>query len=73
MEQSVPERGGVRVLTQGEPSPLAARSIARLEEAKRRLGSVLPEVVLVPPGAPAIEPATKIPFTGAPTRKEAAW
>jgi hypothetical protein len=63
----------VRVLTQGEPSPLAARSVARLEEAKRRLGKALPEVVFVLPGAPAIAPATKIPFGGAPASKEAAW
>lgn len=59
----------VRVLAHGEPSPLVARSVARLEEAKRRLQSVLPEVELARDPAPPAAPSLRYAFTG----KEMTW
>jgi hypothetical protein len=55
----------MHVLLERDPSGLVRRSLARLEEAKRRLGSKLPEVMLVD-AAPVLTPATHITFSGRP-------
>jgi hypothetical protein len=56
----------LRVLSAGTPTPLAARNLTRLEEAKHKLKSVLPEIEVVRDVAPAGTPSMRYAFSGVP-------
>ncbi len=58
----------LHVLLGADPSGLAQRGLARLEEAKQRLGSARPEVILADT-APVLAPAARIAFSGKLVRK----
>lgn len=58
----------LHVLLGANPSTLARRGMARLEEAKQRLGSARPEVILAD-APPALSPAARIAFSGKLVRK----
>jgi hypothetical protein len=58
----------LHVLLGPDPTALARRGLARLEEAKRRLGSARPQVILAD-AAPVLSPAARIAFSGKLVRK----